>query len=84
VLTDTISLELDAHLRFRAAPVWLSTAIAPSEPCAVSPLAARIISSLVPMPRSALYTLIESTRLNGVNPQLYLADVLAPIPGQAH
>jgi len=39
------------HLRFRAAPVWLSTAIPPSEPCAVSPLAARIISSsLVPMP----------------------------------
>jgi hypothetical protein len=50
VLTDTISLALDVHLRFRAAPVWLSTAIPPSEPCAVSPWAARIISSLVPMP----------------------------------
>src|SRR6202047_2249957 len=48
--TDTISLELDVHLRFRATPVWLSTAIPPSELCAVSPLVARIISSLVPMP----------------------------------
>ena len=31
-----------------------------------------------------MYSLIESTKLNGVNPQHYLADVLAPIPGQAH
>ena len=84
MLTDTISLELDVHLRFRAAPVRLSTAIPPSEPCAVSPLAARIISSLVPSRRSALYSLIESTKLNGVNPRHYLAGVLAPIPGQAH
>jgi hypothetical protein len=32
--------------------------------------------------RSALYSLIESTKLNGVNPRHYLADVLAPSPAK--
>jgi hypothetical protein len=45
--------------------------------------AAKIISSPVRMPEvdaaAAMYSLIESAKLNGINPQHYLADVLARI-----
>lgn len=62
---------------------WLSTTILPSVPCAVSRSVARIISS----PGSsagchraaALYSLTETATLNGLDPQLYLTDVLIRI-----
>jgi IS66 C-terminal element len=31
-------------------------------------------------PAAALYSLIESAKLNGLNPQLYIADMLAALP----
>jgi hypothetical protein len=45
------------------------------------PLAARITSLPVPMPAAAaaIYSLIESAKLNGLNPQHYLADILARV-----
>jgi hypothetical protein len=44
------------------------------------PLAARIICLPAPMPAAAaIYSLIESAKLNALNPQRYLADVLARI-----
>jgi transposase len=45
-----------------------------------SPLAAKIICLPAPMPAAAaIYALIESAKLNRLNPQHYLADVLARI-----
>ena len=42
--------------------------------------AARITCSPAPMPAAAaIYSLIETAKLNGCNPQRYLADVLARI-----
>ncbi len=59
---------------------WRSTTIPPSVPCAASPLAVKIICLPAPMPAAAaIYALIESAKLNGLNPQHYLADVLARI-----
>src|SRR5262249_19627618 len=59
---------------------WRLTTIPPSAPCAVSPLAVRIICLPAPMPAApAIYSLIDSAKLNGLNPQHYLADVLARI-----
>ena len=47
------------------------------------PLAARITCLPAPMPAAAgaaaIYSLIESAKLNGLNPQHYLTDVLARI-----
>jgi hypothetical protein len=62
---------------------WRSTTSPLSAPCAVSPLATTIIC--LPAPAggrraAALYSLIESAKLNGLNPRHHFADVLARIP----
>jgi hypothetical protein len=47
---------------------------------AISPSPARIISLPVPMPAAgAIYSPIEPAKLNGINPQAYLTDVLSRI-----
>jgi hypothetical protein len=47
---------------------------------AALPSAVRITCLPAPMPAAAaIYSLIESAKLNGLNPQAYLADVLARI-----
>ena len=62
---------------------WRSTTIPPSAPCAVSPLARKNYlfagSDAGGRRAAALYPLIESAKLNGLNPQHYLADLLARI-----
>jgi hypothetical protein len=56
---------------------WRSTTTPPNTPCAASRSAARIISSSAPTPvAAAMSSLIESAKLNGLNPRLYITDVL--------
>jgi hypothetical protein len=60
-----------------------STTTPPSGSCAASRSAARTISSPAPTPAAGAprrsIPLIESAKLNGLNPQLYLTDLLTRI-----
>jgi hypothetical protein len=63
----------------------LSTTIRSSAPCVVLRSAGRTISLLVRTPAghraAAMYSLIETANLNGLDPQLYFTDVLYILSG---
>ena len=67
--------------------VWRSTTIPLSALCAALPSAVRITclpgSDAGGRRAAAIYSLIESAKLNGLNPQADLADVLARIADHA-